>query len=545
MSLERIEYQGDALVRVLAMGSTVTVGQETYESNLTKTYLQLTLLNSFPKVNANGMTLLPPLLTKVASTANNQPLNLDHQAEGNGPVFKGTNIVVGSMLKAYYASTGEIQLLPDASDPLKVIAVLWNKFAAAQKIIASIGDGEKQYGISFEIIFAMDESGWIVYGEDGPSYETEISEALMASWHAKEFDKVALAVGGDGSGDSTHIWGGGFTLIPADKSAGIDAILTGNFQPNAAIAAVINDKIEPKEPIMPKNMKQALANLNKALAQSGFSVQVAGGDKLSLDLAGNKIDQPDDFYLSGWLRSDGTYNISASLYMDKPGIDGFVQKVRLEYQPSTDVETPGEFTMTEVEAATAKVLTPRELQAKIETMTQEIAGFEGYLSPSEVKAKVDEAVAAVKPADDVGDDLLTQDQVQTQIDESHAKRDAIEAALVSRSEKIVAEGFTLTDERKSHLATFAVDEAGNKEFTTWLTGLKTAQVAMLKDLDSKGIETTDKIKSAVACLNNMNESGYTALVAAQGAEAGPAFAPSLAASGDAGAGADGEFQRVM
>ena len=296
---------------------------------------------------------------------------------------------------------------------------------------------------------------------------------------------------------------------------------------------------------MPKNMKQALANLNKALAQSGFSVQVAGGDKLSLDLAGNKIDQPDDFYLSGWLRSDGTYNISASLYMDKPGIDGFVQKVRLEYQPSTDVETPGEFTMTEVEAATAKVLTPRELQAKIETMTQEIAGFEGYLSPSEVKAKVDEAVAAVKPADDVGDDLLTQDQVQTQIDESHAKRDAIEASLVSRSEKIVAEGFTLTDERKSHLATFAVDEAGNKEFTTWLTGLKTAQVAMLKDLDLKGIETTDKIKSAVACLNNMNESGYTALVAAQGAEAGPAFAPSLAASGDAGAGADGEFPRVM
>ncbi len=545
MSLKRIEYQGDALVRVLAMGSKVTVGQETYQSDLTKTYLQLTLLNSFPKVNDNGMTLLPPLLTKAASTANNQPLNLDHQMVGNEPVYKGTDLVVGTMVKAYYASTGEIQLLPDVSAPLKVIGVLWNRVPEAQQIIASIGDGEKQYRISFEIIFAEDESGWVVYGEDGPSYETEISEALMASWQAKEYDKVALAVGGDGSGDSTHIWGGGFTLNPADKSAGIDAILTGSFQPNAAIAAVMNDKIEPKEPIMPKNMKQALAKLNKALAQSGFSVQVAGGDKLSLDLAGNKIDQPDDFYLSGWLRSDGTYNISASLYMDKPGIDGFVQKVRLEYQPSTDVETPGEFTMTEVEAATAKVLTPRELQAKIETMTQEIAGFEGYLSPSEVKAKVDEAVAAVKPADDVGDDLLTQDQVQTQIDESHAKRDAIEASLVSRSEKIVAEGFTLTDERKSHLATFAVDEAGNKEFTTWLTGLKTAQVAMLKDLDLKGIETTDKIKSAVACLNNMNESGYTALVAAQGAEAGPAFAPSLAASGDAGAGADGEFPRVM
>ena len=544
MGLERINYQGNALVSVLAMGSSVTVGQDTYQSDLTKTYLQLTLLNSFPKVNDNGMTLLPPLLTKAASTANNQPLNLDHQVEGNPPaIFKGTNIIVGSMLKAYFATTGETKLLPDVSDPLKVIAVLWNKFKAAQKIIASIGTSEKQYGISFEILFDMDESGWIVYGEDGPSYETEISEALMSAWSAKEYDKVALAVGGDGSGNSTHIWGGGFTLIPADDEAGIDAILTGNFQPNAAIAAIVDHKIEPKENIMKLTMKQAIANLNKALAQSGFTVQVAGGDSLELDLAGNQISNPDDFYLSGYQRSDGTYSISGSLYMAKAGIDGFKEKVRLEYEPNED----GDFELTQVEASDAKVKTPRELTAQIEVLAQEIAGFDGYLSPTDVKAKVDAAVAAAAAGNDDGDkNLLTPEQVDGKIsdgiNDAMAARDAIEASMTSRSEKLVADGFVLTDERKSHLATFTADEAGDKAFATWVKDLKTAQAAMIADLKSKDVEITDAMESAVACLDDIKGSGYTALVASYVPKTG--FNPSLLSTGDDVDSEPGGFKRV-
>ncbi len=544
MGLERIEYEGDALVRVIALGSTVTVGQESYQSDLTKTYLQLTLLNSFPTVNARGMTLLPPLLTKAASTANNQPLNLDHQMIGNPePEYKGTDLVVGAMLKAYYASTGEIQLLPDVSDPLKIVAVLWNRVPEAQKIIASIGDGEKQYRVSFEIIFAMDESGWVVFGEDGPSYVTEISEDLMNAWEAKQYDKVALAVGGDGSGRSTHIWGGGFTLIPADENAGIDAILTGNFQPNAAIAAVANNKIETKEPIVnlikatAATMKTALAKINALIAQSGFTVQVAGGDKLSLDLAGNQIEQPDDFCLYGYKRSNGEYNISASLYMDQPGIDGFVQKVRLEYEPNDT----GDFELTEVETAAAKVLTPRELTAQVEAHVATIAGFAGYLSPTEVQAKIAEAVAAIKPADTK--DLLTREQADKMIADSNAARDAIEEAMTTRSEALVANGFVLTEERKSHLTTFAADEAGNTAFTAWLTSLKTAQAAMLADLAGKGIEASDSIKAAVACLNDKGDSGFTALVASH-VEPAVGFNPSMPVVGDAPLG-DGNLQGVM
>ena len=179
----------------------------------------------------------------------------------------------------------------------------------------------------------------------------------------------------------------------------------------------------------------------------------------------------------------------------------------------------------------------------METMAQKLAGFEGYLSPTEVQTKVDEAVAAAKPADDDTDGTITQEQVDKQISDAMAQRDAVEASMVSRSEKLEADGFTLTDERKSHLATFAADEAGDKAFSAWLAGLKTAQIAMLKDLDARDIDPTACIKAAWPCMNGMNDSGYTALVASRGSES-PTFSPSMPSAGDL-PGGDGDFKRVM
>ena len=547
MGLERFTYEGQAVARVIALGSAVTIGQDTFRSDLTRTYVQLTLLNSFPVVNENGDTLLPPVLAKAVPTADNQPLNFEHQLSDNGPIYQGTDLVVGTMIKAYFATQGDIQMLPEEPSPVKVISVLWNRFAEAQKIIASIGEGEKQYGVSFEILFGS--FGWVVFGEDGPSYETEINETLMAAWQSKKFDQVARAVGGDGSENSTHLWGGGFTLTPADGNAGIDTVLTGSFKGIRALAAK-KSTIEPKEPTMTLAekialaMKNALAKINKTLAQSGFTVQVAGGDKLSLNLAGNQIDQPDDFYLSGYKRGDGTYQIFASLYLDRPGIDGFVQKVRLEYEPNDS----GDFSLTEVDPATAKVKTPRELQAEIAAHVETIAGYEGFLSPTEVQAKIDEAVAAAKADPGDGDgtkDMLTPEQVDEKINDAMAARDAIEASMKSRSESLVADGFVLTEERKGMLATFTADEAGDNAFAARIKTLKTDQAAMLKDLEDKGVEISDSIKSAVACLNGKGDSGFAALVASHGSSPGTQFSPSLGSSEPTGSTEPGDFQRVM
>ena len=287
-----------------------------------------------------------------------------------------------------------------------------------------------------------------------------------------------------------------------------------------------------------EKFKAALAKINTAIAQSGFNVQVTGGDKLSLDLAGVKIEQPDDFYVSGYVRPDGTYNIMASLYMDKPGIDGFHEKVRLEYDPNSD---SNDFAMQPVEAATAKVATPRELQAKIDTLTEEVATRKDFVSPTDMQTKIDAAVAEAKAAAlPAGDDTaaMTQDDVNKQIDAAMAERDAIELAMTTRSESLVADGFTLTEERKTMLATFTADAAGDTAFTDWIKNLKVEQASMLKVLDEKGIETTDALKSAVACLNNKADSGFTALIASHSTPAQEqTFSPSLTSaigSSDAG-----------
>ena len=542
MGLEKITYRGPVIAQLLGPAG-VIIGQDTYRSDLTKTYVMLTLLNSFPKVNANGMTLLPPLLAKAAPTANDQPLNLDHQMEGNEPVYQGTSLVVGTMLKAYFAVQGDIDLLPEKSSPVKVVGVLWNRTAAARKIITSIGQGQKEYGVSFEIIRDLDEDGYVTMGEEGPKYHAEMSEEFRVAFAAREFDKVALAVGGDGTGDSTNIWGGGFTLIPADEDAGIDdvGVLTAGFNGECALAVKMPEapKINKQEPTM--DWKTILAKINSVLAQSGFSVQVAGGDKLTLDLAGNTIEQPDDFYLYAFKKSDGTYAVSASLTVSKSGIDGFKEQVRLEYEPNDD----GNFAMTEVETADAKVKTPTEVQAQIDALNETIAGFAGFLSPDQVKAKVEEAVAAAK-GDAPPKDPLTQEQIDEQISEGvQAGLDAQAAATAaakSRGEALVAKSLILTPERETALATFAVGDDGDKAFNAWLTQLVASNRDMIKAVEKEGIEVTDSVKAAVAHIDSKNDSGFAALMASR-KDATPVFTPSLAAAGDVGS--EGQFAGVM
>jgi len=691
MGLERITYTGGVAARLLGPGA-VVIGQDTYKSDLTKTYIQLTLLHSFPTVNTNGMTFTPPLLAKAVPTANNQPLNLDHQLEGNPEeVYQGEDQIVGSMIKAYLANTGEISLLPESAVPVKVIGVLWNRTSLAQKIIKSIGQGEKQYRVSFELIRDVAEDGWIIIdGEGKPSYEAEISEDLFEAWKNREYGRVALAVGGDGKGNSTNFWGGAFTLIPADETTEIDEILTASFAGGMAIAAHMEGKIDPayakvipyksfpkaeegaawsfkaadgnkllgengdnwpryrsvhswydnekpkikgsyKLPVakevdgiikvfwhgvraamgiilgarggiktsvynkkaiynrlkkyykdfgkevpefgsytdaqliamgfdmaeiasclgainkevntmsLTSLAKAALAKIQAAIAQGGFSLQVAG-DQLTLTLGENVIKQPDDFSLYGYRRSDGEYALRASMEIAKGGIDGFKEKVRLEYTPDADGEAES---MVPVEEGAEKVKTPKMYDAQIlalmetiknNTKTEEqVRGeYAKHLSPEDHQKAVN--VAVTKALADAGkDNLFTEEQlnskVQKAVDDILKARDLAEGVAKVRGEKIKAEGFTLTKDRKSHIATFAVDEAGDTAFTAWVKKLKDNQSEMLEALKAENIEVTDNIKAALACVNSKEDSGFVALIASQGGSEQKIFTPSMGAGG--------------
>lgn len=544
MGLERITYTGNVAARLLGPGA-VVIGQDTYQSDLTKTYIQFTLLNSFPTVNKNGMTFTPPLLARAIPTANDQPLNVDHQLEGNPEeVYSGTDQIIGTMLKSYLATVGgDLELLPASSMPVKVIGVLWNRTSLAQTVINSIGEEEKEYRVSFEVVRDVSEDGWIVYGADGPSYETEIAEELFESWKKGSFDKVALAVGGDGSGNSTNFWGGAFTLTPADESAEIDNVLTGSFDAKYQCAIASTGKKHKYD--NDKKKKPALAPKKKGYKPKqgdipmGFIVTV-DGNKLGLTLAGQDINQPDDFYLSGYKLGDGTYAVHASLMVHQPGIDGFKEKVRYEYDPdNTDAATA----MAPVKDGEEKVITAAMYEARLTALKATIKTegdvrqeFEGWLSPADVKTKQDEAVAAAL-AEAGHENLITpeqlNDQVQQAVKDALDARSAAEAAAVLRGKQLQTEGFVLTDERVARVATFVIGDDGDKKFAAWMVELKADQVDMLKAIEAAGVEVNDQIKAALAHVNNKNEAGFAAVVAAHGKTAPQSqFAPSLPLGGD-------------
>lgn len=694
MGLERIIYTGEVAARLLGPGA-VAIGQDTYRSDLTKTFIQFTLMHSFPKGNLNGMTFLPPLLAKAIPTANNQPLNLDHQLEGNpDKVYQGEDMIVGAMLKAYLASIGEVVLLPSNPIPVKIVGVLWNRSHLAQKIINSIGQNEKQYKTSFEVIRDVSEDGWVVKGDDGIwNYQSEIAVEMLESWQNEEYDNVLLAVGGDGSGNSTNFWGGAFTLSPADPDAEIDEVLTGCFDGGeCAIAAhydpvcakVVPYKAFPKAdenaawsfsakdfnallgpeknnwsrarpcfcwydsekpnlkgsyhlPVakmvggiiktfwhgiraamgillgarggikfttdaaekkgiynrlkkyyklfdkevpeygsytdtqlvaMGFDMAEIGAYLGEleianqeednimpptkiALGEAGFSLNVVGR-QLTLTMGEETVKQPEDFYLSAYKMRDGDYALSASLTREIPDKNGFNQQIRLEYNPEGD--TPS---MDPVEEGAEKVKTQRMYETQIKALTETIstntkaeeqvrAEFAEYISPADHKKAVDDAVKAALAEADKGN-LFTEDQLKTKIDEAVQealdKRDASESAAIVRGERLVAEGFNLTQDRKNHIATFAVSEEGDKSFEAWVTELKANNIAMIKALEKAGIDVDDNIKSALAHINSINDGGFGALVASRGHNNIPTFSPSMSTEGDGTA--VGSTSRVM
>lgn len=276
-----------------------------------------------------------------------------------------------------------------------------------------------------------------------------------------------------------------------------------------------------------------------SLGESGFSVSVVGR-QLSLTMGEETVKQPPDFYLSAYKMSDGDYALYASLTKEIPGENGFNQEVRLEYNPDSD--TPS---MEQVEEGSAKVKTPKMYEKQIAALAETIknmpdeekirAEYTDHLSPDDHKKALDNAVAAALAEADKGN-LFTEDQLKSKIDEAVqealSNREIADTAAVTRGEKLVDAGFALTQERKSHIATFAVGEEGDKAFNAWIDQLKADQASMIKELEKAGIEVDDNIKSALAHINSVKDSGFGALIASRGHDNSPPFTPSMESSGD-------------
>jgi hypothetical protein len=527
-----INYEGTALVSTVG---SVTVGGETFVSDLTKTYIKFKLLHSFPVVNANGMTFTPENIARSIFTAVNQPLNLGHNLEGNPVNDQGSapkeNLLVGSMLKANTEATTESPILPDSPFVAEIIGVLWNRSSSAIKVIESLGEGESEYKVSMEAIRNAEHDGWYVKRDGEWHYVASLSEAEFTQWQNKEFDKVALAVGGTGEDGTTNFWGGGFTLTPADDKATIDDVLVASFG-NCAIAAVSPSEIS-SDKNKENNMKMTLKQLIAAVA-AGFEANVSGND-LSLTVGDSTFNNP-DFYMYGSENGDGSYSVYASLTVKIPSDNGMEETRRFEYDGTLD---SGE--MAQVEAAQASVKTPSEMQSVITQLEEANASVEkkyvDYVSKEDadqmVKEAVEAALAKAKEGDGDMGDKITKDEAAElaakEVKKAMDVRDAEETALASRSEQIESNGFTLTPERKEVIASMPISEEGDKAFKSYLEGLIAGRTEMEKELKGAGIDVDDAkgVKASIASFDNAKSTGFKALMIAFGDESGSTFSPAL------------------
>lgn len=528
-----IKYEGMALVSTVG---SIVVGGETLVSDLTRTYIRFKLLHSFPTINGNGMTFTPQNIALSIGTAVNQPLDFNHQLEGNphdgdGNPIDGEGKILGSMIRTQTDAKSDSPLIPESPFTAEVIGVLWNRTESARKVIESLGTEEKEYKVSMEAIRNSENDGWYVKRDGEWHYVSSISAEEFEKWEAKKYDEVGLAVGGTGEDGTTNFWGGAFTLTPADGNATIDDVLIASFD-NCAIAALnssTNGGVDkPKENKMNLKFKEMIA----AIA-AGFKAAVSGND-LKLTVGETEYVNP-DFYMSGYENGDGTYSVYASLTTKVSSDDGMEETKRFEYDGTPDNED-----MVQVEASEAKVKMPLELIAAIVNLEDEkksiAAKYTDYVSKADADKMVTEAVAAaLLKAKDGGDDMdgdkITKEQASAlakeEVDKAMATRDKEDATEASRCEQIEAGGFTLTDERKEVIASMPATDEGDKVFKSYLDSLVAGRTEMKKDFKDSGIDVGDKgVQAALAAIDNTKSSGFLAVKAALSGSGG-AFSPTL------------------
>ncbi len=547
---QTMKYEGRVIATVLGPGA-VIVGNTQYVSDLTRTYIKLTLLHSFPVINNNGMTFTPANIAKSIKTIANQPLNKDHQLEGNPePIFDGDNIVLGTMVEAFTNAKEDSELIPEIAYAVEVVAVLWNRFAETMRIVDSIGDGEKEYKISMEAFVVDPEKSHAWYakrnGEWG-YYEAITAEEFKA-WQNGEYDKVALAAGGDGSQGSTSFWGAAFTLSPADENAVIQEVITASFKDGGCAFAA--QAKESKKIIAQDNPKKENNKMNLT-----FKSIIASISTFVADMKNNKLEITDgDAKISNpiidlrlWPNGDsGEYTASAYISHWLDDDHSSEKMIQLEYY---GVSADGLFAALAA-GDTPKRMTSGSFEEQLEVIKANFQGdatlaekYKDYSSPEAVKAEIEKAVTAATKGAGKGD-LYTKEQVdkqvseqvatqvQAQVDEAIASIKETDKVLASRTQKLAAEGLDETESRIAMIASFGIDSAGDAKFDQYINTLKADNKKMIASLKDSNVTITEGVIAAVNMLDSTESPGYNALVASlvpKQSSVAP-FNPSVAAS---------------
>jgi chemotaxis protein histidine kinase CheA len=249
-------------------------------------FIRFTLCHSLPMVNANGAGWTYKTLKNSLATVADQPINLNHQMNDNGPssaYVTKPDVIVGHMRAADLADSPDDEFVPSVAVPICVDGVTYKRTQPIQRILGMLADGQP-VKVSMECEYnAMD------YFYDGAVYTAEerpdLAQAVKEGKRELDGKRIARVLGGK---DGTVNFHGAALLLdenPADPGAEVKAAIAnaadaashevGGAQTDLAL--VSEEVYAARQPLSPNtfngpeaeltldNLKKGQANQQKAI----------------------------------------------------------------------------------------------------------------------------------------------------------------------------------------------------------------------------------------------------------------------------------------
>jgi len=475
-----------------------------------KIYFKYTFLHSYAfngqqglGINYNGATFFYPLLRRYIATAEDSPIDIEHELEGS-PLYEDENRLVGHVVYVEInKDLDENELFPDVSQPVKCIGVLYSRLGDVGKIVSEINEGV-DWRISMEVDRDWDQDV-LVHGKKIIKQDDELWDAVYGAWaQNKLYDdhEIGLALGGTGLDEKNYadFFGTGIVRNPADPNAAIESLImapmaTKGDDPRKFIGIAVQTK------------KGNVVKRKKELGQEEPKILIESPGKFSgtkLFINGEEV-QPLR-YLSLWMGDEGEDDYFSLRFSMEERDGDIVKTIEYQFDPATGTIIKGELEMT-----------PNDLEQIKTLIAESEKKFEGYKSPEEIEAMIGEAVADFsehKSPDEV------KDLIKQAVDNALAEKGKKDVSYESREKALTEANLDLTDDRKVKIREFEVSEEGDNKFKEWLEALKTGQDSMVNHLRENEIEVNDAVKKQIASFDGEKDPRFLVAVSAIQAASG-------------------------
>ena len=431
------------------------IGSKEYTPNATQAYFTFTIANSWPEVNDNIVGFSVKTLLRSYATVQHEPIDVDHQLEGNGIMLMDGNKIIGHMIDASLVED------KDGSNSILVAGVLYKRTKQAQDIIMDIASGGSEWKISMEVLYKPAESGFMFADNSYVPLE-DAEEGLITAYQngstiyeGQKYGFLAGGLGEDGEGANVSFWGAALTMSPADENAVIHTMVATKL-PNALMGATVPKVIVFSDgPVESTRLLIDGVEIEK-LMDVDFSSWPGYDEKIWLQWT----TEPEDI---GGVMKNSRYTLIANKIIGDIGmskIKEFMENYQTQVSEAVDKAVAA--------LKGGDTLTAEAVKAII---SEKIGELKDFISPDELDAKAEE---------------LATKKIE--------KRDALAAALEVRVAKAEKAGVVINDERRVTLASLEEDKVD-----AWIEKAKNDFQEMVASLEKEhkvtfGEDATDPLK---------------------------------------------------